>query len=129
MKRCLPSEKSNIHGDFQHLFKDNLILLTDTPILALHSTTQSKPLCASFLTGLTLGKYTCNNVEFWRCKSMNALTITYAIFCTYTQSSYSRHVNNSLRKILKSYPLKSGGFGFWLVKSSFIMKFFITNFF
>ena len=37
MKRYLPSEKSKIHQDFQHLFKADLILLTKTPTLALHS--------------------------------------------------------------------------------------------
>ena len=36
MKRCL---QSKIHQDFQHLFKADLISLTDTPTLALHSTT------------------------------------------------------------------------------------------
>ena len=51
------------------------------------------------------------------------------IICTYTWSSYSGHISNSFRKTLKSCSWKCGGFGFWLVKSSFIMRFFITNFF
>ena len=53
------------------------------------------------------------------------------IICIYTRSSYSRPVSNSLGKTLKSCSrsMKSGGFGFWLVKTWFIMKFFITNFF
>ena len=51
------------------------------------------------------------------------------ILFTYTWSSYSGHVSNSVGKTLKSCPWKSGGFEFWLVASWFIMKFFITNFF
>ena len=80
MERCLPSEKSKIHHDFQHLFSADLILLTHTPALVLRSTNQSKPSCASCLRswsiGLTLAKYTCNNVQLRRCKLTNALIIT-----------------------------------------------------
>ena len=82
MKRCLPSENPKIHRGFWHLFKANLILLTDTPTLTFHSTTQSKPSCAScissWLAGLTLGIYTCSNVKLWRCKLTNILTVTSA---------------------------------------------------
>ena len=63
-------------------FRAHLVLLTDKPNLALHSTTWSKPSCAScvssWLTGLTLGKYACNNMQLHRCKPTNAPTITSA---------------------------------------------------
>ena len=82
MKRYLPLEKFKIHQDFQHQFKVDLILLTDTQALTLHSTTQIKPSCASCLgswsTSLTLGKYSCSNVQLRRCKPTNVLTITSA---------------------------------------------------
>ena len=79
MKRCLPLEKFKIHRDFQHQFRADLILLTDTQALTLHSTTQIKPSCTSYFgswsTSLTLGKYSCNNMQLWSCKPTNVLTI------------------------------------------------------
>ena len=116
MKRCLPLEKSKIHQDFQHPFKGDLILLTDTPTLALCSTTQIKPLCASCLsswsTGLTLGKYKCNNVQFWRCKPTNTLTITSANYLYLHTEQLLTTCQQFIRKTLKSCLRKSGGFGF-----------------
>ena len=83
------------------------------------------PTCLnSWLTGLTLGKFTCNNVQLGASQQIYWQSHL-QIICPYTQSSYSGHISNLLGKTLKSSPWKSGGSGFWLVKSWFIMKFFI----
>ena len=83
------------------------------------------PTCLnSWLTGLTLGKFTCNNVQLGARQQIHWQSHL-QIICPYTQSSYSGHISNLLGKTLKSSPWKSGGSGFWLVKSWFIMTFFI----
>ena len=78
---------------------------------------------SSWLTGLTVGKYTCNNVQLGARQQIHWQSHL-QIICTYTQSSYSGH-SNLWGKTLKSSPWKSGGSGFWLVKPWFIMNFFI----
>ena len=105
MKRCLPMEKSKIHREFQHLFKADLILPTDTPTLALQSTSQSKPSRASCLsswsTGLALGTYTCNNVQLPSCKPTNALTITSANYLYLHTEQLFRTPQQFIRKNFK----------------------------
>ena len=120
MKRCLPSKKSKIHQDFQHLFKADLILLTHTPTLALHSTNQSKPSCSTclsnWLTGLTLGKYTCNNVQLQRCKLKNALIITSANYLYLHAEQLFKTSQQFIRKNFKIMSMKKCSFlTFWVL--------------
>ena len=126
MKRCLPSEKSKIHQDFQHLFKADLILLTDKPTLTLYSTTQSKPSCAScfssWSTGLMLGKYTCNNAQLRRYKPTNARTITSANYLyLHTEQLLFRTRQQFIRKNFKIMSMEK--WRFWVLTC----KVFICN--
>ena len=61
-------EKLKISGKFQHLFKADhsgpfIVPLRVSPPFA-------NCLC-SWLVGLTLRTYTCNNVQLWRCRPTN----------------------------------------------------------
>ena len=117
MKRFLPSEKPKIHQDFQHLFKADLVLLTDTLTLAFHSTTQSKPSCTSCLstqlTGLTLRKYTSYNVQLQSCKLTNALAITSANYLYLHTEQLLRTCQQFIRKNFKIMSL--GKWRFWVL--------------
>ena len=115
----LPLEKSKIHRDFHHLFKANLILVTDKPTLALHSTTWSKPSCAScftsWWTGLTLEKYRSNNMHLQRSTTTIALTITSANYLYLHMEQLSRTCQQFIRKNFKIMSLEK--WGFWVLTS------------
>ena len=76
----LPSEKSKIHWDFQHcsmpIWFTWLIYQLSFTVPIRVSPCVPVACLRSWSTGLTLGKYTCNNVQLRRCKQTNALIIT-----------------------------------------------------
>ena len=87
-------EKLKISGKFQHLFKADhsrpfIVPLRVSPPFA-------NCLC-SWLVGLTLRTYTCNNVQLWRCRPTNERKIKSANYL-HLDCSHSGHVSNFLKK-------------------------------